>query len=98
MAGIAGNTVEQVKNNLSYSEFIDWIAYTNKNGPLNQAKRIEQTLALIAAMFANAMFKKQNGEKFKIDDFSVYAEDEPQEINPEGVLAMLSAMAKKNKG
>ncbi|EKT4528871.1 hypothetical protein QEM33_001427 [Pseudomonas putida] len=46
--GIGGNTIAEAKATLSYAEVLAWVAYRDKHGSLNLARRIELSTALIA--------------------------------------------------
>lgn len=53
MNGIGGNTIHQVKNNLSMAEIKQWAEYRIRRGSLNISRRIEQAAANIIAMDIN---------------------------------------------
>ena len=80
---------------MSYREYIAWIKYANKNGSLNTGQRIERTIALSATQFANVFMKKANGQKFDINDFSIYSTTEEREVTPESAMQLLTALAKQ---
>nr|WP_277627096.1 hypothetical protein [Pseudomonas mosselii] len=46
--GIGGNSIAEAKATLSYAEVLAWVAYRDKHGSLNMARRNELTGALIA--------------------------------------------------
>nr|WP_103446291.1 hypothetical protein [Pseudomonas putida] len=46
--GVGGNTIAEAKATLSYAEVLAWVAYRDKHGSLNVARRAELTGALIA--------------------------------------------------
>lgn len=94
MHGVGGNTVEEAQQRISYSEYLDWCSYVSKNGSLNPAKRLEKTLALIAATFANALFKKSNGKQFELADFELFG-SEDIDGSPEDVFNLLKGIAVK---
>lgn len=48
LSGIGGTTIAEAKATLSYAEVLAWVAYRDKHGSLNLARRIELTGALIA--------------------------------------------------
>jgi hypothetical protein len=45
---VGGNTIAEAKATLSYAEVLAWVAYRDKHGSLNVARRAELTGALIA--------------------------------------------------
>ncbi|BBT39086.1 phage tail assembly protein T [Pseudomonas putida] len=46
--GIGGSTIAEAKATLSYVEVLAWVAYRDKHGSLNLARRNELAAALIA--------------------------------------------------
>lgn len=46
--GIGGNSIAEAKATLSYVEVLAWVAYRDKHGSLNLARRNELAAALIA--------------------------------------------------
>lgn len=77
---------------MSYSEYLSWCAYVSENGSLNAGRRIEQTLALIASHWANAMLKKNNGQPFKLDDFMLFGGEPDKEGTAEDVFNLLKGL------
>lgn len=73
MCGIGGRTIAEAKLNISYPEFLQWIQYRNMRGSLHFGMRIEQSIAMIASMYANAHSKK--GVTFSHRDFMPHADD-----------------------
>ena len=53
LAGIGGNTIHQVKNNLTMLEINQWAEYRHRRGSLNIGRRVEQSAANIIAMNIN---------------------------------------------
>ncbi|GEM_PF-418689 len=51
--GIGGNTVHQVKKNLTMLEINQWAEYRARRGSLNIGRRVEQASANIIAMNIN---------------------------------------------
>lgn len=60
LAGIGGNTIHQVKNNLTMLEINQWAAYRYRRGSLNIGRRIEQAAANIIAMNINKELKAED--------------------------------------
>ncbi len=75
MCGIGGRTIAEAKLNISYPEFLQWIQYRNLRGSFHVGMRIEQSIAMIASMYANAHSKK--GTTFSQKDFMPHADDAP---------------------
>lgn len=75
MCGIGGRTIEEAKANISYPEFLSWVAYRQKRGSLHTGMRVERGSALLAALYTNA-HKKKDAEPVKIYDFMPH-ESEP---------------------
>lgn len=60
LAGIGGNTIHQVKNNLTMLEINQWAEYRQRRGSLNIGRRVEQASANIIAMNINKGLKHEN--------------------------------------
>jgi len=78
LCGIGGKTIAEAKENISYSELMQWIGYRQKRGSLHIGMRVEQSSAMIASLYANAHSKK--GVTWKINDFMPHADQEPIEL------------------
>lgn len=79
---------------MSYREFTRWIQFANKHGVIDAGRRIESTMALIAARFAGAYLKKQDGSGFTMAEFMPFAPDEPdQEASLMEVFSLLKSKA-----
>lgn len=65
MAGHLGATVEELKQRISWAEFVDWMAFDHHHG-LDDV-RLEKQIALIAATFAAS-----KGGNCKPGDFRPY--------------------------
>lgn len=59
LAGVAGRTIEEAKENMPVAELPVWQAYMQKNGPLAIQRRMEYTSAQIAMILVN----QNRGEK-----------------------------------
>ena len=53
MNGIGGNTIHQVKNNLTMLEINQWAEYRHRRGSLNVGRRVEQAVANMMAIYIN---------------------------------------------
>jgi len=51
--GIGGNTIHQVKSNLTMLEINQWAEYRSRRGSLNTGRRFEQTAANMMALQVN---------------------------------------------
>lgn len=61
MNGIGGNTVAEVKNNLTMLEVQQWAEYRLRRGSLNIGRRVEQVCANMMAVHINS--QKTNSNK-----------------------------------
>jgi len=59
MNGIGGNTIQQVKCNMTLREIRQWAAYRNRRGSLNVGRRVEQAAANTAAFHYNSKIKEE---------------------------------------
>ncbi|ERL54948.1 hypothetical protein [Psychrobacter aquaticus] len=57
LSGIGGNTIHQVKSNLTMLEINQWAEYRDIRGSLNIGRRVEQAAANIIAMNINKELK-----------------------------------------
>lgn len=81
MNGIGGNTIQQVKTNLTMSEIKQWGEYRRRRGSLNIARRIEQAAAnMMAFNYNNKVDKAHWIEPLELmpheDDVIVSFEDQ----------------------
>ena len=51
--GIGGNTIHQVKSNLTMLEINQWAEYRYRRGSLNVGRRFEQAVANMMAIYIN---------------------------------------------
>lgn len=58
--GIGGNTVHQVKCNLTLLEIRQWAEYRHRRGTLNIGRRIEQSAANMMSFNYNGKVSKEN--------------------------------------
>lgn len=79
---------------MSYTEYTDWLRYAEKNGPIIGTRRIEMSIAYAALNFSQAMFKKKSGEPFKLTDFLLWQEAEPEQYGTaEDVFKLIKSVA-----
>jgi len=74
LCGIGGRTIAEAQQNISYPEYLAWARYRSKRGSLHTGMRIEQSIAMMASMYANAHSKP--GTRFTPLDFMPHG-DEP---------------------
>lgn len=72
MNGIGGSTIAEAMSKISYPEFLIWVSYRKKRGPLNVGRRIEKSVALLASLYANAHSSKR---RYSWTDFAPYEEE-----------------------
>lgn len=51
--GIGGNTIHQVKSNLTMLEISQWAEYRHRRGSLNIGRRVEQAVANMMTIYIN---------------------------------------------
>lgn len=60
MAGIGGNSVNEVKNNLTLLEIKQWAEYRYRRGSLNIGRRVEQAAANMMSIYINSNCKTED--------------------------------------
>lgn len=75
LCGIGGRTISEAQQNISYPEYLAWARYRAKRGSLHVGMRVEQSMALMASMYANSHSKK--GVTFKPLDFMPHGDELP---------------------
>ncbi|MFV3286949.1 hypothetical protein ACNFCI_23310 [Pseudomonas sp. NY15356] len=73
--GIGGNTIAEAKATLSYAEVLAWVAYRDKHGSLNLARRQELSAAIVAMQV-----NRSGGGKAELHDFM------PHHVKPGSAL------------
>ena len=88
LAGVGGRTVEEAQNRMSYSEFVQWIAYRNRWGSLHLGMRIDRATARGAALFARGAVT--------VDDLSPYDKARATEraSDPQAVFNYLKGISR----
>lgn len=76
MNGIGGQTVEEAKQRMAYSEALMWSAFIKKRGSLHTGLRLENGFALLAVMINRAM-----GGKAQMDDFMPHYDHKPADLS-----------------
>lgn len=71
--GVGGRTIAEAMQNVSYTEFVQWIRFRNKRGTLHTGMRLEAGFALLATLFVNSKSKKPH----HLQEFMPHA-DEPE--------------------
>lgn len=73
MHGIGGRTIAEAQGRLTYPEFITWMKYRRKNGSLDIGQRVEQSIAMLSALYANA-HRGKSAPAHKWQDFAPHYE------------------------
>lgn len=60
MNGIGGNTLHQVKSNLTLFEINQWAEYRHRRGSLNIGRRVEQSAAHVMSFGYNNKVKSED--------------------------------------
>lgn len=81
---------------MTYGEFLSWVKYANKTGPLRSSKYLATSAAVIAGQFASAYLKKSSGGKFSAKDFLIWDVEE-EAATPEQAMEMFKALAAGNQ-
>ncbi|WP_154065090.1 phage tail assembly protein T [Klebsiella variicola] len=76
MNGIGGHTIAEAQERMSRREFLVWLKYREKYGPLNIMMRTEWGAALVATVLANINRGKKS-PPFKISDFALHINEGP---------------------
>lgn len=93
--GIGGRTIEEAQHALSYPEFLSWVRFRNKYGPLHASHRLDQIVGRVASVFSSIMLRKQ---AFKPEDFSPYLQSpEDEEATIDEAFQMLASVAQPEK-
>lgn len=58
MCGVGGSTIEQAKLNMSYDEFLKWVAYRNKRGSFTMTSHLERGFAMLTKIYIDAHSKR----------------------------------------
>lgn len=85
MNGIGGRTIAEAKERISYPEFLTWVAYRRKRGPLNVSLRVDRGAALLASLYAIRHFEREGGGEFTVSDFMPFS-DPPAPIDLETAM------------
>lgn len=93
MMGVGGRTIEEAQQAMSYREFLGWIKYREKYGPLNASVRLETSLAMLMAQ------QSRSGEIIPFLPFRAQPENTDQPDNPSivSVFSMLKNVSKKGE-
>ena len=78
--GIGGNTIHQVKNNLTMLEIKQWAEYRYRRGSLNTGRRFEQTAASMMSVYMAAVHKHE------IEPLELMPHEDDVEIGFEGQI------------
>ncbi|EME5081885.1 phage tail assembly protein T [Klebsiella aerogenes] len=76
MNGIGGRTIAEAQERMSRREFLVWLKYRDKYGPLNIMMRTEWGASLVASVLAN-INKAKDTAPYKISDFAPHINESP---------------------
>ncbi|EPZ0123754.1 phage tail protein [Klebsiella pneumoniae] len=76
MNGIGGRTIAEAQERMSRREFLVWLKYREKYGPLNIMMRTEWGASLVASVLAN-INKAKSTPPFKVSDFAPHINELP---------------------
>lgn len=76
MNGIGGRTIAEAQERMSRREFLVWLKYRDKYGPLNIMMRTEWGASMVASVLAN-INKSKNSPPFKVSDFAPHINEAP---------------------
>lgn len=79
--GIGGNTIHQVKANLTMLEISQWAEYRYRRGSLNTGRRFEQTAASMMSVYMAAVHKHE------IEPLELMPHEDDIEIGFEGQIS-----------
>lgn len=88
IALVLGKFVFEVRRDMPYSEYLDWLSYIEEHGPLNPMIRTDAAVARVAAMMSRGR---------TLRDFMPWPKESVQEAAPEAVLGLLQRVAAANK-
>ena len=72
MNGIGGRTIAEAQERMSRREFLVWLKYREKYGPLNIMMRTEWGASLVASIN-----KAKSTPPFKVSDFAPHINEAP---------------------
>lgn len=81
-------TVGELKQRMTQAEINQWLAYVEKNGPLNASLRVEAVVARVAAPFLKNM---------KPRDLMTWPKEPEPVATPETMLLLFKNLAQKTK-
>lgn len=82
--GVGGRTIEEAKQRMSYAEAVQWEGYRRQRGSLHWGRRIEISIALLAALFV-----KSKGGRGDMEPFMPHEREEPAEASIHDVMAII---------
>lgn len=85
LAGIGGNSIDEVKNNLTAYEVAQWREYRHRRGSLNIGRRIEQVMGGLLAFYLNIGVKDENA---MIEPLTLMPHEDDVEISFEEQMLM----------
>lgn len=85
MCGIGGRTIAEAQQRLSYTEFLQWVAFRRKRGSLHWGMRSERDAAMLATLYAN-YHRKPHTPPHAISDFMLHDREDEGEISLEKAM------------
>ena len=67
MNGIGGRTIAEAQERMTYSEFVVWMKFRAKRGPLHLGMRVEMALAQFQALYVNSKTAKDAPRLYQQD-------------------------------
>lgn len=93
LAGVAGRTIEEARENMSVDEVLIWQAYIAKNGPLAMQRRLEYTAAQTAVILANQN-RDPKSPPLELDRFLMWSGDYTPEAPEDELLQVVKEIKK----
>ena len=79
---IGGHTITELQAKITHTEFMTWLAYRQKFGPMNPVRKYDAGPAMLSSFLLNVM----GGAKTKPRDFMPYGLDPIIEQPPEPTI------------
>jgi hypothetical protein len=85
--GVGGRTIAEAKENMSFSEAVDWFAYLHSRGSVHLGRRVEAAAALIVTTYLRA----KGAKNVEMSTFMPHEREAPASI--EDILQLLTPAA-----
>lgn len=89
--------MEQAKAGMCYKEFLNWIKFRNKYGPLHLAMRVDQVVSKTGSIFASLICRKKNA--IPAESFSPWVKipEDQEEATLDDAFSMLQSVSTVNE-